>query len=97
MLSKKKTPIDDMIDDVKTAAAAIGEAVGVTDPKPYERVVPVPQVDVYSELPFALVEKNGERIAAQTVPARRKAIGEPDKRLTAPTKASVSNTTTNTK
>ena len=65
-MTRKKTPVDDMIDDVKTAAAAIGEAVGATDPKQYERVVPVPEVDVYSERPSALVEKNGERIAAHT-------------------------------
>ena len=63
-MTKKKTPIADLVDDVKTAAATIGEAIGVSEPTLYERIVPVPQIDSYSELPFALAEKNGKRVSA---------------------------------
>lgn len=63
-MTKSKTMIDDMIDGVKKAAAKVSEIGGKTaagdEPnKLYERVVPIPQVDTYSELPFALVKKAG--------------------------------------
>ena len=51
-VARKKTVVDDMIDDVKDAATSIGEAVGMTDPKQVERIVQIPPIDVYSELPF---------------------------------------------
>ena len=59
-MAKKKTMVDEMIGDVKKAAGKIGDAVGaVTSDKQVERIVPVPQIDTYSELPFGLVEKQG--------------------------------------
>jgi hypothetical protein len=59
-VAKKSTMVDEMIGDVKKAAGKIGEAVGaVASGSRTERVVPVPQIDTYSELPFGLVEKQG--------------------------------------
>jgi len=59
-VAKKKTMVDDMIGEVKAAAGKIGDAVGaVTSDNQVERIVPVPQIDTYSELPFGLVEKQG--------------------------------------
>jgi len=56
----KKTMVDEMIGDVKKAAGKIGDAVGsVASDSQVERIVPVPQIDTYSELPFGLVEKQG--------------------------------------
>ena len=53
-----------MVEGVKTAAETMGhiaeEAAGIEpENKVYERIVPVPHADVYSEVPFGLVEKNG--------------------------------------
>ena len=59
-MAKKKSMVDEMIGDVKKAAGKIGDAVGaVTSANQVERIVPVPQIDTYSELPFGLVEKQG--------------------------------------
>lgn len=63
--------VDNMVDGVKKAAATVSEAANVTagnqaPDQLHERVVPVPQIDIYSEVPFALVERGG--LATSPVP-----------------------------
>jgi hypothetical protein len=54
---KKKTVMDQMVDSVKEVASSIGDfADGTATDKVFERIVPIPHVNVYSELPFALVD-----------------------------------------
>jgi hypothetical protein len=42
---------------------------GAARGKLYERIVPIPQIDTYSELPFALVEKKGNSHSREATPA----------------------------
>ena len=69
----KKTMVDEIIDGVKNAAGmstdapeAKGDKSKSNEPqgKLYERIVRVPHADVYSELPFELVETGGEPTSA---------------------------------
>jgi hypothetical protein len=87
-VARKKSAVDDMIDDVKHAATSIGDAVGLTDPIQVERIVPIPQIDVYSELPFALVEKNGKRVVLEKLDKPAKVVAKPKKKVAPPKRAS---------
>lgn len=62
-MAKRQTTVGDMLDGAKTLAVSVVDTVeGVVQPKQVERIVPVPHIDTYSELPFALVERAGERV-----------------------------------
>src|ERR1700761_1802826 len=94
--------VDDMIDGVKNAAAKIGEigddTAGAADSnKLYERIVPIPQVDTYSELPFALVEKGGVRDASGTRPKAAASQAKPTTRAAASSSATKRSTKKTTK
>jgi hypothetical protein len=91
---KRKTVVDDMIQGIKKAAsrigAAAGEAPGIDAPrKIYERIVPVPQIDTYSELPFALVQKagDGSTKSRKAAPAKSTGNQSPPRKQTAAAKA----------
>jgi len=78
-MAKKTNVMDDMVEGVKSAAQAVGqladEAMGFEpENKVYERIVPMPHADVYSELPFALVEKNGVASGTGGVPGKGRSI-----------------------
>ena len=65
----KKSIVGGMIDGVKKAAGGIGDvaretASGAASKKLHERIVPIPPIDTYSELPFARVETNTETTSA---------------------------------
>jgi len=68
-VAKKKTMVDELIDGVKSVANTGDDAPGKAG-KLYERVVPVPHADVYSELPFELVETGGEPTEAAGRPKK---------------------------
>jgi hypothetical protein len=74
-VAKKTTRVGDVTDSAKNAAAKMGDAASeaVENDAPdtlFERVVPVPHADVYSELPFELVETGGEPTEAGMRPRR---------------------------
>lgn len=82
----KKSVVGEMIDGVKKAAGGISHAArdtagGAASKKLHERIVPIPPIDTYSELPFARVETNHE--ATSAAPKRdvpRKAASKPTKK-----------------
>lgn len=70
----KKTVVNEVVDGLKDMAASIGEAtdeaLGIApENKLYERIVPVPPVARYSELPFARVDGSGTASPAKGRPA----------------------------
>lgn len=74
-MAKKQIKVGDMFEGAKKLAVNDVEAAeSVAVSKQYERIVPVPQIDTYSELPFALVEKAGQRVlyGDQTGPTQPK-------------------------
>jgi hypothetical protein len=72
-----KTVIDQVKDAVKAAASQFGQVASDAASSPladkvYERIVPIPEVATYSELPFARVDS--PRIESKTRPEAKKPV-----------------------
>lgn len=61
-----------LIENVKGIVAQVGDAGGTGSYAASERIVPVPQIDTYAELPFAPVEKADRASRNSTTAARAK-------------------------
>ena len=59
-MSRKKTVVDETVADAGDKTSRGADCV--ESPKLFERIVPIPQIDSYSEIPFALVQRNGKPI-----------------------------------
>lgn len=94
-MAGKRTVVEDLIDGVKKAAAKIGEgadeATGADKPgKLYERIIPIPHINVYSEIPFELVEQDNPpaRKVGKTAAAKKSGKASTSAKVKRPARSS---------